>query len=228
VARIVLVLSPHLDDAVLSCPVYLQRLVRDGVEVRVVTVFTQGEPLHRTRRAEDRRALAELGGAATHLGFLDAPFRSPQYSGFCGIVFGRAREYPSTVRLVAERIARLTARWQPVSVIAPLAVGNHVDHRVVRDAALAGVPPGQLLFYEDRPYAFIRAQVRHALGLRQTGGWTRYFAATYVRRYRGTASDVEISRNWKSVPPFPLRLRKAFTWTASARELGRALAAIRC
>ena len=226
-ARVVLVLSPHLDDAVLSCPIYIQRLVRTGTDVRIATVFTRGEPLHRTRRSEDRKAVAELGAAPMHLGFVDAPFRSPRYRDFCGIVFARGGEYPATVALVAQKIERLMAKLRPASVIAPMAVGNHVDHRLVRDAALTAAPPERLLFYEDRPYAFVRAQVRHVLGRRLIGGWTRYFAATYVRRYRGTASDARIIQSWGSVPPFPHRLRKEFTLTARARELVRAVTAIR-
>ena len=40
----------------------------------------------------------------------------------------------------------------------PLGIGNHIDHRIARDAALDGlrdanVPARQVAFYEDRPYA---------------------------------------------------------------------------
>jgi LmbE family N-acetylglucosaminyl deacetylase len=236
VGEVVLCLSPHLDDAVLSCPGYIQRLVKDGTEVQVATVFTaasaDGEPLYRLRRAEDRSAVGALGASALHLGLLDAPFRSPKCGDFAGIVFGRAREYPATRRLVAQAISEWISRFDPIVVVSPLAVGNHVDHRLVRDAALLAVKPERLLFYEDRPYAFIREQVGHVLGKSLARMpeefWRRYFAATYVRRYRGTLSDGRIVRAWSGVPPFPAayRLRKVLQVELRPAELARALAAI--
>ena len=235
--RVVLFLSPHLDDAVLSCPAYVQQLVKEGSEVRIATVFTESdgsaESLYRTRRAEDRKAARGLGAKVTHLGFPDAPFRSPRYRDFCGIVFGRAREYLATRRVVAREIEQLIRRWRPLCVVAPLAVGNHVDHRLVRDAALMAANPGELLFYEDRPYAFIREQVQHVLGqnlaLRPPKFWRRYFAATYVGSYCGGTSADRIVKGWESAPPFPreYRLRRSFTVEIRPDALACALAAIR-
>jgi LmbE family N-acetylglucosaminyl deacetylase len=234
VGKVALFLSPHLDDVVLSCPAYIQRLVKEGIEVRIVTVFTEADPgsaaLYRARRAEDRKAVRELGASATHLGFPDAPYRSPRYRDFCGIVFGRAREYPGTRRLVADKIGELIARWRPLQVVSPLAVGNHVDHRLVRDAALLAVKPEEWLFYEDRPYAFVREQVDHVLGrsmARPERFWRRYFADTYVRNYRGTTSDRRIIKHWAAVPPFPSKIHKAFTVETGPVELARTLAALR-
>jgi LmbE family N-acetylglucosaminyl deacetylase len=211
--------------------------VRDGQDVRVSTLFSaagaEAAKLYRARRAEDREAVRELGASPEHVGVLDAPFRSTKYRDFPGIVFGRAREYPATQRVVAEVIRKLLLRWSPLQVICPMAVGNHVDHRLVRDAALLSVAPDKLLFYEDRPYAFAREQVEHVLGLsvaRQPEQfWSRYFAATYVRNYRGTTTDARIVRGWSKALPFPkgFRLSKAFTVEPSAAELARSLAAIR-
>jgi hypothetical protein len=38
-------------------------------------------------------------------------------------------------------------------VLAPLALGNHIDHLTVRAAAIRGSVPQKLAFYEDLPYA---------------------------------------------------------------------------
>jgi LmbE family N-acetylglucosaminyl deacetylase len=227
----VLFLSPHLDDAVLSCPVWIQRLVRRGTRVRIATVFTEGDELYRKRRAEDRAAARELGVSVTHLGFPDAPYRSPRYSDFCGIAFGCAREYPATCRLVARGIGELLTRWRPHFVVSPMAVGNHVDHRLVRDAALTAARSADLRFYEDRPYAFIREQVQHVLGrslaLRPPRFWRRYFAATYVRSYRGSTTEARIRKGWETIPAFPHRLRAALRVRVEPDEVPRTLAAIR-
>ncbi len=235
-AGVVLYLSPHLDDVVLSCPAHLQRNVEEGCVVRIATVFTGSGPaaaaLYRTRRAEDRKAASALGAAVTHMGFLDAPFRSSRYGNFSGIVFGRAREYAVTRDDVARAIERLVARFRPSRVVCPMAVGNHVDHRLVRDAALLAARPAELLFYEDRPYAFLREQVHHVLGSslarRPPAFWTRYFAAAYVRHYRGRTSDAHIVRSWAGVPAFPAgyRLHPVSKVSMTLAELARAMAAL--
>src|SRR2546423_1587749 len=82
----VTIISPHLDDAVLSLGAAIARAVRGGSSVSVLTVFagdesstepaddwarrcgfaTEGEA-YRTRREEDRRATAWLGASAEHL-----------------------------------------------------------------------------------------------------------------------------------------------------------------
>jgi len=89
------VISPHLDDAILSCGAFMAHLA-GRCPVTVVTVFTAASP-HRwsvsarrqmrssgmsdperffeQRRAEDRTVLAELGATAVHLGLPDALFR---------------------------------------------------------------------------------------------------------------------------------------------------------
>jgi LmbE family N-acetylglucosaminyl deacetylase/O-antigen/teichoic acid export membrane protein len=109
-----LFLSPHLDDAVLSCGGLLSRLARAGKKVLVVSVFTadlsKGLPLswlaRRNLRSwgleaagkpfslrcqEDIAAAQFLGVKTAHLGFLDALYRRSQ---------GGALYYPrSTVGL---------------------------------------------------------------------------------------------------------------------------------
>ena len=91
----VVMLSPHLDDAVLSCGALLAHLAC-WCPVTVVTVFTAAAPppwslparrqlraagvadaevLFEQRRAEDTAVLAEVGAAGVHLGLRDALFR---------------------------------------------------------------------------------------------------------------------------------------------------------
>jgi LmbE family N-acetylglucosaminyl deacetylase len=93
--RGVLVLSPHLDDAVLSCGALLSRLA-GRMPVTVATVFTEATPpphtwsaraflaqcavsdaavLYADRRQEDVEVLTALGVEHVHLGVADALFR---------------------------------------------------------------------------------------------------------------------------------------------------------
>ena len=228
--RVALVLSPHLDDAVLSCLGHIQRLRQEGWKVVIATVFTESDAsesaLYRVRRSEDRRAARLLGATTVHLGFLDAPFRSSRYGNFCGIVFGRAREYPQTLAHVAEKIGQLTRRLRPEQILAPLAVGNHVDHRLVRDAALLALDRSQLLFYEDRPYAFVRGQVSHVIATPASPLHAEYFAATYVRRHLGRTRQASVAAKWARVQPFPCNVRQARFVRMDSAELQIGLDAI--
>lgn len=98
-SEIYIFLSPHLDDAVLSCGGYIARLAAAGEQVVIATFFTsdlpQGKPLSwlarrnlrswnmagsltpfADRRLEDQAAAARLGVQTIHLGLLDAMYRS--------------------------------------------------------------------------------------------------------------------------------------------------------
>ena len=57
------------------------------------------------------------------------------------------------VATLVERLAALREHASDTVYYAPLGVGGHVDHRLVRDAALALARQGaSVLFYEDFPY----------------------------------------------------------------------------
>jgi LmbE family N-acetylglucosaminyl deacetylase len=90
------VLSPHLDDAVLSLGAFMHGQVRSGVDVRVVTVFANNPSADgpagawdamcgfgsaaaaaRARREEDRRACAIVGVEPRWLAFGDEGYGRP-------------------------------------------------------------------------------------------------------------------------------------------------------
>src|SRR5690348_1863487 len=85
-------LSPHLDDAVLSCGGTIAAQAAAGEEIVVLTLFNAASGDARGRWAEraeeDRRAAARLGFRAVHGGLPDAPFRETRYGRFGQIVFG--------------------------------------------------------------------------------------------------------------------------------------------
>src|SRR5438093_1734972 len=90
-----LYLSPHLDDAVLSCAGHILHERAQGRRVVVATLFgagggdEAGRKLYQARRDEDRRALALLGAECLHLGLVDAPFRDDYYRSFQSILLGK-------------------------------------------------------------------------------------------------------------------------------------------
>lgn len=167
-------LSPHLDDAVFSCGGLIARQIEEGGSVTVVTIFAgdppQGElsefalELHQrwghpsramaVRRAEDLEACALLGAAALHLSVPDAIYRRSEEGHLFypneAAIFGEVHAQDSTLidglRQALEEIATVTSH-----VYVPLAIGGHVDHRLVRSAAQD--LDRRLWYYPDFPYA---------------------------------------------------------------------------
>jgi LmbE family N-acetylglucosaminyl deacetylase len=187
------IVSTHLDDAVLSC-----WSVIDGPgDVTVVTVFTGGpEPGPLTewdllggapdsatrmeqRRAEDRAALAVAGRVPVHLGHLESQY-----------VDG-APDVP--------RSALVPCLDDADVVYAPagIAVGRdpHQDHTVVRDA-VQGVRPDAIL-YADQPYCQFRTDVElvdprdRSASLVELDEETRVRKAEAIRCYVGELPILE-------------------------------------
>lgn len=180
-------LSPHLDDAVLSCGGRIwQQAQAGGERILVVTVFATApapdtplslfaQELHArwghladaaTRRQdEDLAALALLGAEAVHWPYTDCIYRQTPDGRFPyaseEALWGEV--HPAEKNLVAELAARLVALpLMPGGVVyAPLGVGHHVDHQIVRRAVEAsGHTP---IYYEEFPYAEDPQAVRAAL-----------------------------------------------------------------
>jgi LmbE family N-acetylglucosaminyl deacetylase len=167
-------LSPHLDDAVLSCGGLIARQAAAGEGVLVATVCA-GDPgpeplsefaraLHAVwgsgpspvgdRRSEDRVACGRLDASVLHLEIPDAIYRcgaggKALYASEEAILGPIALEEDGLVEKVAERLD--SACPQGAKIYAPLAIGGHVDHRLTRLAAERLGRP--LRYYRDFPYA---------------------------------------------------------------------------
>ena len=166
-----LFLSPHLDDVVLSCPGRILSEVARKQRVIVATLFTEPDTgphdrdLYRHRREEDQRAVEALGAETRWLGLPDAPFRNSFYSSFRTIVLETHPEDEGDVAAVATSFHSLCDEVKPGSLHVPLGVGTHIDHRLTYAAVEHLVETGELdrgvtVYYEDRPYAFVRHHVR--------------------------------------------------------------------
>ena len=188
-------LSPHLDDISLSCPARVLEEIATGKKVLIATLFSHPGPVdvgkfkaadYASRREEDRKAAEVLHADTLHAGMLDAPFRSEQYQRFTGLMFKRDANHAQSMMQAADYIARLVERAKPDTLFVPLGVGWHIDHRLVREAAMVGVSNykwrtlenknvepltpeirahadktmPRTMFYEDRPYAFVQEAVR--------------------------------------------------------------------
>jgi LmbE family N-acetylglucosaminyl deacetylase len=188
----VVVVSPHLDDAVLSIGGTIHSLTRRGADVVVATIFagdpdssspasywdcprgnTQGEAV-RQRRAENEAAVLELGASAVTLPWADSGYAAAREPDEIWAALGG---------LVQTADVTLLPGW-------PL---SHADHRyatlLTLDRLGNGCPVG---FYAEQPYAsepvtMIKAPIRHrnAVTLRHSYPGVRW------RRRRLERTDVQ-------------------------------------
>jgi LmbE family N-acetylglucosaminyl deacetylase len=143
------IVSPHFDDAVLSC----WHVLTADADVRVVNVYAGtppagtpagwwdqalGDPAQAVaaRAAEDSRALARAGRVARNLEFLDAQYRLAE------------QPVEPIVDVLRDAIPAGATAY------APACLGGNPDHEAVRDAALRLRSGGiEVRLYADLPHA---------------------------------------------------------------------------
>ena len=157
----VLAVSPHLDDAAFSAGATLATLIAHGHRVTLVTAFTasvasasDGDTMA-LRRIEDMQAAARLGvQRLVHL-----PFAEARERGYDAVT-GPLREDDD---VAPDLRAALDILGSFDLVLAPLALGEHVDHRQLRRALglpgrvgdpepVARFARGSLALWRDTPH----------------------------------------------------------------------------
>ena len=170
-------ISPHFDDAVLSCGGLVWEQTQKGNPVEIWTICagdappgplsvlakgihkewgtrTAEETLH-LRRGEDREAASCVGAGVFHFNTPDCIYRRSRR----GILLYPTGVFtawnPLEIFLFQEIATALTSRLQPEDVlVCPLAIGGHIDHILARRAVeCLGRPT---LYYADIPYLFSR------------------------------------------------------------------------
>lgn len=173
-------LSPHYDDAALSCGGLIAQLSAAGQWTVVATLFggkpdydrlspfarmIHGRPLAGEdpidqRQAEEWRALTRLGAESRPCATLDCIYRQDTagarwlYASETAL-FGPVD--PADDELVDELAHCLAALAPPpdhCTLYAPLAIGNHVDHQIAQRSAAILQGHGYVVrYYEDYPYS---------------------------------------------------------------------------
>jgi LmbE family N-acetylglucosaminyl deacetylase len=168
-------LSPHLDDAVLSCAGQIFLLGETGRSVLIVTVMAGDQPgqadskfvqeLHERwqlesdvvawRRAEDIRACRILGADHLYWDVPDSVYRlhettnEPLYPAVEDIFAAIHPSEECLINTLSKQIQNLPAHDR---LFVPLGTGNHVDHQITRQAVEKSGSTN-LIYYEDYPYA---------------------------------------------------------------------------
>jgi LmbE family N-acetylglucosaminyl deacetylase len=172
-------LSPHFDDAVLSCGGLIFEQSRQGIQAEIWTIFAGDAPdgplsplalrchadwgipdvhdLVAIRRDEDQAAAAIVGAEIVHFSLPDCIYRRdadgvPLYPEEVFVPF-----HAFDQGLDADIAAALAAELEPDDVlVSPLAIGDHIDHRLARLAAERLNSP--LRYYADIPYVIRRPE----------------------------------------------------------------------
>lgn len=185
----ILVVSPHLDDAVLSIGGSIAMWSAAGHRVVVASVYTAGPALdelapsmrkfadYTTRRAEDAAACAVVGAETRRLDQIERAFRKPYLKGWSFFSTPRERGGFDRLHAVTSAIDGL-ADLAPDRVLIPLGIGNHVDHVeamiAATDIAIARGWLGRVGFYED--FYALSGQMRGRHFVSGTRIWRRWNA----------------------------------------------------
>lgn len=202
-------LSPHLDDAALSCGGQIAERVRSGQRIGVVTVFSGDEPpqapselvrrLHAdfglaggvvaARRTEDEAAMLQLGCESDRWNETEGIYRVDAQTGAAlypslPALFGGVS--PADSALIGKLGMRLRGLPPARRVAVPLGVGGQADHIIVRRAAESCFDIATLVYYEDYPYIERPMALWRLLRLRR--GWRKQ-----VEAFGTDALDVKLA-----------------------------------
>lgn len=187
-------ISPHYDDAVLSCSLLLEILQSVRKKTLVITVFTQASELPFTQQAqkflkasgynnanklfsdrskEDVVAMSYLGSKFIHLNFIDATWRKSKLFFKFPLIRPLLKYFPSLIHVYPDDKKQFSGQVSnkdisllkhihkkvrtiirsvdnKILLFAPLGVGGHADHIIIRE--LAGKLKIPTIFWEDYPY----------------------------------------------------------------------------
>lgn len=193
-------ISPHLDDAALSCGGLISDLTARGTPCLNITItagipelsarskliddvqrkwgFTDPAEAVRIRKDEDIKAMAILGCQVIHLDFLDAIYRkSKDGDFFYSSIFDSI--HPDELYL-PQNIARSLTKYLRADdiLLLPLALGKHIDHLITREAAR--FLDQRIYYYIDVPYIFSSENDHKPMEL-ELYTHIRHFGKKYLR-----------------------------------------------
>jgi len=191
----VIIVSPHIDDAILSMGGSISKLVAAGSQVSIVNVFSISSWTHpdalyakdhgagdrervtEIRKAEEMALSRQLNYRPFFLDFLDLPIR----------------DQAMTDAVLSERI-KCAIRDQldfSSNIFFPLGI-DHPDHCVVRNIGNELMPEGyRISFYEDLPYV-----------ARKLGSGALVKSKALEQGLRSSAVEIDISKKIASVKAY--------------------------
>jgi LmbE family N-acetylglucosaminyl deacetylase len=223
----VLVLSPHSDDAAYSIAGAMRALAGAGIAVRVLTPFGRSafapnrpeldaDAVTALRHGEDAAAMVAIDPRIT-VSWWDIPDVALRQGLAVEQVVSK-RPFDADARHLIDELAAAidSERRRDESVLAPLGMGWHIDHRIVAEAGARLARDGAAVhFYEDLPYAGFTRSSR--LWLAQA--WRRRVVGLPLRAADVRAPDLpELKR--RVFDAYASQASDAF-WRGIARQTAR-------
>lgn len=152
------ILSPHIDDAAFCLALHISKFVTGNLPITLINCFTisafttidcgvKGKDDVSLLRGKEDVEFNKLFNSSINiinLKLLDAPLRNGyihQFNSFNTIELDLIQEIKSFLETNADGL-----------ILCPLALGNHIDHTICREAVLQLYQKKNVLFYEDLPY----------------------------------------------------------------------------
>lgn len=170
----VLILSPHLDDSVLSCGDLITKYIKNGDIVDVLTIFSGSEKKENlseaakqfhsncfldhnsmlVRKEEDNNAHQLLGCNSLYLDKLECLYRRddsgylyPDLSNIYHLEYDREE---NNINDLANELSNIVNNYD--IVYAPMGLGGHADHLMVNEAIKRVDINSEIYFYEEVAY----------------------------------------------------------------------------
>ncbi|MDX2086733.1 MAG: PIG-L family deacetylase [Kofleriaceae bacterium] len=242
----VLVISPHLDDAVLSLGGSIAAWTSMGTRVVVCSVYTTGPALEQlapsmrrfadytTRRAEDDAACGVVGAEVRRLDQVERAFRPPFLTGWSFFTTPDDRAGFSTLARVTAALDALVS-LAPDHILVPLGIGNHIDHveamLAACDWAAAHGWLDRLRFYED--FYALAGTMRRKHFVSALHAWPRWQSPTLRARRLGVVlRTIALARRGPPIETYLDPLLRHARWAAATADIQhteqRKLAAVKC
>lgn len=185
-------LSPHLDDVVLSCGGLIWEQTQQGKQVSIWTLCAGGPPPGNVsafalslqqrwntgqqatsqRRAEDLKANSLLGAQTKHFPLPDCIYRRHPQEGTPLYTSEKAlyEAIHPAERPLIDTWGHILRQHLPskITLVAPLGLGNHVDHQLSRRIAETLGQPDW--YYPDYPY-ILEPEAQTQLEQLRSTGW---------------------------------------------------------
>jgi LmbE family N-acetylglucosaminyl deacetylase len=153
------ILSPHIDDAAFCLALTISKCVECKMEITIINCFTVTDwairfvaknknEISLMRKKEDELFYKsyQFPIKIVNLDLLDAPLRN-------GFIF-QERAFAEKEWQVVKELKKHLNDYEDGILFCPLAIGDHIDHAICRQAVIQLYRKIKVIFFEDLPYAF--------------------------------------------------------------------------
>lgn len=206
----ILILSPHMDDAFLSLGGFIAKYSSKH-ELEIVDIFSYdpwvlehadtGDKLKNINlRKDEEKINGQLIGV--RINFLDysAGWKEREYPKWQMDI--DERKDKKIINSISNYIGKRSKNFD--LIFAPLAIGGHVDHTLIRNIVSNTLPDHKVFYYEDLPYVLEKSFLKYSRSFRKEYNLLKYVIKLteyelkekekFVRNYRSqlTRKEMEI------------------------------------